>query len=124
MIIVSVFFPGPAVTGAKPGDEATRDELTRRTGGYVQADVDTWLARLPLAQLRVRQLPAVAALRRVTPAAPAAQGPQRARPGYAQRMPMADSCSSRSGISDQGRLFWPEMISLVCGCGQTALVPR
>ncbi|MFB9593723.1 hypothetical protein [Streptomyces racemochromogenes] len=26
------------------GDEAARDELTRRTGGYVQADVDAWLA--------------------------------------------------------------------------------
>ncbi|MFD7763543.1 hypothetical protein [Streptomyces microflavus] len=32
---------------AKPrtGDEAVRDELTRRAGGYVQADVDAWLAR-------------------------------------------------------------------------------
>ncbi|MER8098489.1 hypothetical protein [Streptomyces goshikiensis] len=27
------------------GDEAVRDELTRRAGGYVQADVDAWLAR-------------------------------------------------------------------------------
>ncbi|MGW4509846.1 hypothetical protein ACWENO_34930 [Streptomyces sp. NPDC004436] len=26
------------------GDEAVRDELTRRADGYVQADVDTWLA--------------------------------------------------------------------------------
>ncbi|WP_399135985.1 hypothetical protein Q3A86_36500 [Streptomyces sp. NBUA17] len=26
------------------GDEAVRDELTRRAGGYVQADVDGWLA--------------------------------------------------------------------------------
>ncbi|WP_327419648.1 hypothetical protein [Streptomyces sp. NBC_01233] len=26
------------------GDEAVRDELTRRAGGYVQADVDSWLA--------------------------------------------------------------------------------
>ncbi|MGW1520819.1 hypothetical protein [Streptomyces sp. NPDC002287] len=26
------------------GDEAVRDELTRRAGGYVQADVDAWLA--------------------------------------------------------------------------------
>ncbi|MEV4190331.1 hypothetical protein [Streptomyces toxytricini] len=26
------------------GDEAARDELTRRAGGYVQADVDAWLA--------------------------------------------------------------------------------
>ncbi|MFD5098902.1 hypothetical protein [Streptomyces albidochromogenes] len=27
------------------GDEAVRDELTRRAGWYVQADVDAWLAR-------------------------------------------------------------------------------
>ncbi|MFI9311462.1 hypothetical protein [Streptomyces triculaminicus] len=27
------------------GDEAVRDELTRRAGSYVQADVDAWLAR-------------------------------------------------------------------------------
>ncbi|MEU3407559.1 hypothetical protein ABZ766_26935 [Streptomyces sp. NPDC006670] len=26
------------------GDEAVRDELTRRAGGYIQADVDAWLA--------------------------------------------------------------------------------
>ncbi|MGC9500934.1 hypothetical protein [Streptomyces sp. WG7] len=29
----------------RDGDEAARDELTRRAGGYVQADVDAWLAR-------------------------------------------------------------------------------
>ncbi|MEG9551661.1 hypothetical protein V5N34_26670 [Streptomyces baarnensis] len=29
----------------RTGDEAVRDELTRRAGGYVQADVDAWLAR-------------------------------------------------------------------------------
>ncbi|KPI00006.1 hypothetical protein OK074_5954 [Actinobacteria bacterium OK074] len=29
----------------RDGDEAVRDELTRRAGGYVQADVDAWLAR-------------------------------------------------------------------------------
>lgn len=36
-----------ALEQAEPreGDEAVRDELTRRAGGYVQADVDTWLAR-------------------------------------------------------------------------------
>ncbi|MGW0538010.1 hypothetical protein [Streptomyces sp. NPDC003032] len=28
----------------RTGDEAARDELTRRAGGYVQADVDAWLA--------------------------------------------------------------------------------
>ncbi|MEV8457676.1 hypothetical protein AB0467_34445 [Streptomyces sp. NPDC052095] len=28
----------------RTGDEAVRDELTRRAGGYVQADVDAWLA--------------------------------------------------------------------------------
>ncbi|MFD9623930.1 hypothetical protein ACFWB2_42950 [Streptomyces virginiae] len=27
----------------REGDEAVRDELTRRAGGYVQADVDSWL---------------------------------------------------------------------------------
>ncbi|RPK31931.1 hypothetical protein EES37_34410 [Streptomyces sp. ADI91-18] len=26
------------------GDQAVRDELTRRAGGYVQADVDSWVA--------------------------------------------------------------------------------
>ncbi|MCX5346120.1 hypothetical protein [Streptomyces atratus] len=28
----------------REGDEAVRDELTRRAGGYVQGDVDAWLA--------------------------------------------------------------------------------
>lgn len=31
-------------TEPRDGDEAVRDELTRRAGGYVQADVDGWLA--------------------------------------------------------------------------------
>ncbi|MFJ7209442.1 hypothetical protein ACIQWR_38675 [Streptomyces sp. NPDC098789] len=31
-------------TEPRTGDEPVRDELTRRAGGYVQADVDTWLA--------------------------------------------------------------------------------
>ncbi|NYS21427.1 hypothetical protein HFP43_34935 [Streptomyces sp. SJ1-7] len=30
---------------SREGDEAVRDELTRRAGGYIQADVDAWLAR-------------------------------------------------------------------------------
>ncbi|MFD4341739.1 hypothetical protein ACFWPP_31715 [Streptomyces anulatus] len=29
----------------RTGDEAVRDELTRRAGGYIQDDVDAWLAR-------------------------------------------------------------------------------
>jgi len=29
----------------RTGDEAIRDELTRRAGGYIQDDVDAWLAR-------------------------------------------------------------------------------
>lgn len=29
----------------REGDEAVRDELTRRAGGYIQDDVDAWLAR-------------------------------------------------------------------------------
>lgn len=29
----------------RQGDEAVRDELTRRAGGYIQGDVDAWLAR-------------------------------------------------------------------------------
>ncbi|MDJ0467084.1 hypothetical protein [Streptomyces sp. H27-C3] len=33
------------------GDEAVRDELTRRAGGYVQADVDGWLAHALAAHL-------------------------------------------------------------------------
>ncbi|MFG2716620.1 hypothetical protein ACGFX2_39820 [Streptomyces goshikiensis] len=32
-------------TEPREGDEATRDELTRRAGSYVQPDVDAWLAR-------------------------------------------------------------------------------
>ncbi|MBH1939114.1 hypothetical protein I5Q34_33480 [Streptomyces sp. AV19] len=32
-------------TEPRDGDEAARDELTRRAGPYVQADVDAWLAR-------------------------------------------------------------------------------
>jgi hypothetical protein len=31
-------------TEPRTGDKAVRDELTRRAGGYVQADVDAWLA--------------------------------------------------------------------------------
>ncbi|MFF5257179.1 hypothetical protein ACFY4K_34895 [Streptomyces leeuwenhoekii] len=32
-------------TEPRDGDEAARDELTRRAGGYVQADIDAWLGR-------------------------------------------------------------------------------
>jgi hypothetical protein len=32
-------------TEPREDDEALRDELTRRAGGYVQSDVDAWLAR-------------------------------------------------------------------------------
>ncbi|MFD3547827.1 hypothetical protein ACFWUW_19880 [Streptomyces sp. NPDC058655] len=32
-------------TEPRQGDEAVRDELTRRAGSYVQPDVDAWLAR-------------------------------------------------------------------------------
>ncbi|GAB1339840.1 hypothetical protein ACE1SV_64300 [Streptomyces sp. E-15] len=38
-------------TEPRTGDEAARDELTRRAGGYVQADVDGWLARALAAHL-------------------------------------------------------------------------
>ncbi|MFG3142429.1 hypothetical protein ACGFZA_40260 [Streptomyces sp. NPDC048211] len=38
-------------TEPRPGDEAVRDELTRRAGGYVQADVDAWLAHALAAHL-------------------------------------------------------------------------
>ncbi|MGW0497426.1 hypothetical protein ACWD0Z_18935 [Streptomyces sp. NPDC003007] len=31
-------------TEPRDGDEAVHDELTRRVGGYVQADIDAWLA--------------------------------------------------------------------------------
>lgn len=31
-------------TEPREGDESVRDELTQRAGGYVQGDVDTWLA--------------------------------------------------------------------------------
>ncbi|MEU7154424.1 hypothetical protein AB0B15_41415 [Streptomyces sp. NPDC045456] len=35
----------------RDGDEAVREELTRRAGGYVQADVDAWLTRALAAHL-------------------------------------------------------------------------
>ncbi|MGW0615384.1 hypothetical protein [Streptomyces sp. NPDC002788] len=35
----------------REGDEAVRDELTRRAGSYVQADVDAWLAHALAAHL-------------------------------------------------------------------------
>ncbi|WP_369394897.1 hypothetical protein AB5J72_51055 [Streptomyces sp. CG1] len=38
-------------TEPRDGDEAVRDELTRRAGGYVQADVDGWLAHALAAHL-------------------------------------------------------------------------
>ncbi|MEU0413564.1 hypothetical protein ABZ307_38035 [Streptomyces griseorubiginosus] len=38
-------------TEPREGDEAARDELTRRAGGYVQADVDAWLAHALAAHL-------------------------------------------------------------------------
>jgi hypothetical protein len=38
-------------TGPREGDEAARDELTRRAGSYVQKDVDAWLAHTPAAHL-------------------------------------------------------------------------
>ncbi|MER8226430.1 hypothetical protein ABTZ58_39295 [Streptomyces sp. NPDC094143] len=38
-------------TEPRDGDEAARDELTRRADGYVQADVDAWLAHALAAHL-------------------------------------------------------------------------
>lgn len=38
-------------TEPRTGDEAVRDELTRRADGYVQADVDAWLAHALAAYL-------------------------------------------------------------------------
>ncbi|MGC5400703.1 hypothetical protein ACPXCP_33775 [Streptomyces sp. DT20] len=38
-------------TEPRTGDEAVRDELTRRAGGHVQSDVDDWLARSLAAHL-------------------------------------------------------------------------
>ncbi|MFJ2565828.1 hypothetical protein ACIO02_23220 [Streptomyces sp. NPDC087568] len=38
-------------TEPRTGDEAVRDELTRRAGGYVQTDVDAWLAHALAAHL-------------------------------------------------------------------------
>ncbi|MFD3680462.1 hypothetical protein [Streptomyces sp. NPDC058613] len=38
-------------TEPRTGDEAVRDELTRRADGYVQADVDAWLAHALAAHL-------------------------------------------------------------------------
>ncbi|MFF5553698.1 hypothetical protein [Streptomyces olivaceoviridis] len=35
----------------RDGDEAVRDELTRRAGGYIRADVDAWLAHALAAHL-------------------------------------------------------------------------
>ncbi|MER6409442.1 hypothetical protein ABT269_39715 [Streptomyces viridosporus] len=38
-------------TEPRDGDEAVRDELTRRACGYVQADADAWLAHVLAARL-------------------------------------------------------------------------
>ncbi|MGW0425098.1 hypothetical protein [Streptomyces sp. NPDC003015] len=38
-------------TEPREGDEAARDELTRRVGSYVQQDVDAWLAHALAAHL-------------------------------------------------------------------------
>ncbi|MFG2631292.1 hypothetical protein [Streptomyces sp. NPDC048473] len=38
-------------TEPRDGDETVRDELTHRAGGYVQADVDAWLAHALAAHL-------------------------------------------------------------------------
>lgn len=38
-------------TEPRDGDEAVRDELTRRAGSYVQADIDAWLAHALAAHL-------------------------------------------------------------------------
>ncbi|WP_319651993.1 hypothetical protein [Streptomyces scabiei] len=40
-----------AQTEPRDGDEAARDELTRRAGGYIPADVDAWLAHALAAHL-------------------------------------------------------------------------
>ncbi|MCX4579009.1 hypothetical protein OHB41_38665 [Streptomyces sp. NBC_01571] len=40
-----------AQTNPRDGDEAVRDALTRRAGGYAQADVDAWLAHALAAHL-------------------------------------------------------------------------
>ncbi|MFE4310400.1 hypothetical protein ACFRR6_30635 [Streptomyces sp. NPDC056891] len=46
-------------TEPRTGDETVRDELTRRAGGYVQADVDAWLAHALAAHLGHYRDPAV-----------------------------------------------------------------
>jgi hypothetical protein len=46
-------------TEPRDGDEAVRDELTRRAGGYVQADVDAWLAHALAAHIGHYSDPAV-----------------------------------------------------------------
>ncbi|MFI2241237.1 hypothetical protein [Streptomyces chrestomyceticus] len=43
---------------SRDGDEAVREELTRRAGGYAQADVDAWLARALAAHLGHYRVPA------------------------------------------------------------------
>ncbi|WP_258308727.1 hypothetical protein [Streptomyces sp. NWU339] len=45
-------------TEPREGDEAVRGELTRRAGGYVQADVDAWLAHALAAHLGYYRDPA------------------------------------------------------------------
>ncbi|WP_158791414.1 hypothetical protein, partial [Streptomyces sp. NRRL WC-3549] len=44
----------------RTGGEAVRDELTRRAGGYVQADVDVWFAHALAARLGYCRDPATA----------------------------------------------------------------
>ncbi|MFH8293030.1 hypothetical protein [Streptomyces sp. NPDC018059] len=56
-------------TEPRDGDEAVRDELTRRGGGYIQADVDAWLAHALAAHLGHYRDPAAreSAARLLTP---------------------------------------------------------
>ncbi|MGW1245783.1 hypothetical protein [Streptomyces bobili] len=49
-------------TEPREGDEAARDELTRRAGSYVQRDVDAWLAHALAAHLVHYRYPAARAV--------------------------------------------------------------
>ncbi|MEV7817728.1 hypothetical protein AB0P05_45075 [Streptomyces flaveolus] len=101
-------------TEPRDGDEAVRDELTCRAGGYIQADVDAWLAhalaahlghyRDPAAREAAAGLPTppvlahaalLAELARLAPGADVDQLAFAARPATTDpKLPVPSPCSS------------------------------
>ncbi|MGW4596981.1 hypothetical protein ACWEOA_16980 [Streptomyces sp. NPDC004457] len=98
-------------TEPRDGDEAVRDELTRRAGGYVQTDVDAWLAhalaahgghyRDPVAREAAAGLlpPPAFSRRRPSPAA----GPRARRAARRTRPPGPRRRRRRAGVRGPAR---------------------